>query len=80
MDKRLRVEKLIVYIDHEVDERAGSVGADSIAGIGIVTSSGEVVTDGLVGQYFMNIGEKGILDWAKRQGYAVDKDTEVEEQ
>ena len=77
-----KVIQIIVSIDYETDERAGSVGCDSIGGTGLVFEGEDgTVHDvdlGLCGQFMTSMDPKDIVKAVRNAGYAVDDDVTIE--
>lgn len=77
-----KVIQIIVSIDYETDERAGSVGCDSIGGTGLFFEGEDsMIHDvdlGLCGQFMASMDSKDIVKAVRNAGYTVDDDVTIE--
>lgn len=79
-----KVIQVIVYIDYETDERAGSIGADSIGGVGLIFEGEDgIIHDydlGLIGHMMANMDSKDIVTAIRRAGFLVDDNVQIDQE
>lgn len=78
-----KVKQVIIYIDYETDERAGSIGCDSIGGSGLIFEGDEEtihdVDLGLCGQFMTSMDSEDIIKAIRKAGFEVDDDVSIKQ-